>query len=845
MRLISYHIENYGKLSNIDGEFPDGLTCVCEQNGYGKSTLASFLKAMFYGLPSYTAASKTFNDRQRYYPFSGGKFGGSLNFEYGGKEYRIERVFDKKSTSKDTYRVLHGGVDYDGFGEELGKTVFGVDEEAFLRTVFITADKVEIGATHSINEKLGGAVEGDGGFAPAYKALEDAKKSLKAARGGGGKINVEKQRIDELTVAIKNLKDMDESLSREYALREELTVELADLEQELARASEQGVVAQKWKNYDDKAQEYAEKKARLNAYQARYPLGFPTSEERQALQRQWQENNRLHGQLQASAFSPQSEARLRRLDAQFENGAPMSADIDAIRVQVSGFAERKVQKRELQRILDEDAHQELKSRFADGVPSEAELNAYSKRVEVYRQYEQRLKEQMEGLLRRDVKPAKKKNAPSVALLALGALLLCGGAGLFFAQQALGIALMLVGGVGLAAGLVLRAVKPTMPPTNTDSIAALRAEMDPIADELYAFAQAYGYYSEMGAVHTFASLCEGVTRYREVVEREASMRERIVYLDERIRKESEDYYDYLKRYGVTEPSLEAGLDKLSQELREYQRLREEKSNAVAARLELAERIKEGEAAIEGLLGKYGLDASVGTMDGLNRLNADIRACEGLTEELKRLHGELAEYKEKNGLSERPSEGADTAALNAVTSQRRKALADCDRRIADTERQVEGLPELDNALLVARERLELLNDKYALIEDTMSALSDAEQALKDKYIKPIRDRFSVYAEALEKALDEKVSMTKDLEVVFERGGESRSEKHLSAGERSLCALCLRLALVDNMYEGELPFIIMDDPFVHLDAAHMHRAKSLLNTLAASKQIIYFCCHDSRRV
>ena len=105
--------------------------------------------------------------------------------------------------------------------------------------------------------------------------------------------------------------------------------------------------------------------------------------------------------------------------------------------------------------------------------------------------------------------------------------------------------------------------------------------------------------------------------------------------------------------------------------------------------------------------------------------------------------------------------------------------------------------------------------------------------------------MYAEVLERVLGERISMDKDFKIVFERGGEMRSDRHLSAGERSLCALCLRFALIDNMYGEEQPFILMDDPFVHLDETHMVRTRALLHDLAKQKQIIYFCCHESRKI
>ena len=190
-------------------------------------------------------------------------------------------------------------------------------------------------------------------------------------------------------------------------------------------------------------------------------------------------------------------------------------------------------------------------------------------------------------------------------------------------------------------------------------------------------------------------------------------------------------------------------------------------------------------------------------------------------------------------------ADAGKLHIALSSLRRQLADCDKRIAETEREVEKLPDAESELERAEELLKRYKDKYQLLSDTMDALKAAEKSLKDKYIAPIKDKFSVYAEALERVLGEKVTMDSDYRVKFERGGEERSDRHLSAGERSLCALCLRLALIDNMYPDEQPFIVMDDPFVHLDEEHISRTVELLNELAQSRQIIYFCCHESRSV
>ena len=63
MNLIKCHIENFGKLQNFDFEFSKGLNTIKEENGFGKTTFANFIKAMFYGLD---ASKSEKSDRKRY-----------------------------------------------------------------------------------------------------------------------------------------------------------------------------------------------------------------------------------------------------------------------------------------------------------------------------------------------------------------------------------------------------------------------------------------------------------------------------------------------------------------------------------------------------------------------------------------------------------------------------------------------------------------------------------------------------------------------------------------------------------------------------------------------------------
>ena len=106
MKLISAKIENFGKLHDISIDFSDGLNVFLRDNGYGKSTLASFIRGMFYGLQGERKSQDTYNDRKKFRPWQGGTFGGELVFSLGGDKgkYRIVRTFGEKK-AQDTFRL--------------------------------------------------------------------------------------------------------------------------------------------------------------------------------------------------------------------------------------------------------------------------------------------------------------------------------------------------------------------------------------------------------------------------------------------------------------------------------------------------------------------------------------------------------------------------------------------------------------------------------------------------------------------------------------------------------------------------------------------------------------------
>ena len=81
-----------------------------------------------------------------------------------------------------------------------------------------------------------------------------------------------------------------------------------------------------------------------------------------------------------------------------------------------------------------------------------------------------------------------------------------------------------------------------------------------------------------------------------------------------------------------------------------------------------------------------------------------------------------------------------------------------------------------------------------------------------------------------------------VTVDELGRQRDSVSLSSGYRDLVGICLRMALVDAMYKGEAPFLVMDDPFANLDDKKVAAARRFVEELGKTYQVVYFTCSHS---
>ena len=87
-----------------------------------------------------------------------------------------------------------------------------------------------------------------------------------------------------------------------------------------------------------------------------------------------------------------------------------------------------------------------------------------------------------------------------------------------------------------------------------------------------------------------------------------------------------------------------------------------------------------------------------------------------------------------------------------------------------------------------------------------------------------------------------MTED-EIAVMDGGQPRDPSLMSEGTQDLISFCRRMAMIDAMYPGEKPFLVLDDPFSNLDDERLKGGLRFLHSASLEYQIIYLTCHKSR--
>ena len=861
MKLIRCHIENFGGLSDYDLEFAPGLTVIREENGFGKTTLAEFIRAMFYGLPRKTP--KALGKRQKYEPWQGGKYGGSLTFEHDGKEYRIQRTFGATPKS-DTFALidLQTGEKSGAFSDSIGLELFGLDADSFERSTYLPQNR-DGGplSTDSIQAKLGGLVEDEndvGGYEKAVKKLEEKRKTYctRSATSPKGTVPEAAKKILEIREALahaetcaRDLTEAEQTIARLETEQGDTARRIEEVRQELTAANEAAARLAHHQQLERLEKAHRKAAGELETLKDQYPKGIPGQEELTALT---DAVERLASLPPSPVTAADQEAQrfVEENQSRFAQGAPTEDQIAEMRRTCDEYRSLSAQRDACAVPAEEAAELErIRGFLAPGVPEEDTL---ARQMTDLEEAERLRRENMRLASVPGGEAAKKASPLAPILMGLGGVAVLAGIVLFVMNQTApgGIALGL-GLIALAAAVYLTMQSALNRQTTAldPRVQALIQENDARAAELEAavrsFAAPYG--AEVRQIR------EQTARLHILEKREQDLLQRQEQLTKKMDACNESLRAFLDRY--LHPGYRGGgyelLARIQRESDQWERAQQQLKDR-DARVERYQREnREIRQVLEGVWNAYALAPR--SRDQVLRLRDDARQMTRLEQDIQLLTRQIREYRadhEDTLAAPVPHGAADPGELRKQErelldkqGQLGAELLRSRRRQEELFRGAEEIPQLQDQLIHWQERKAADEARVVILDDALAFLEQAKTDLALSYMMPIRESFAGLMSRMAGEQPEKILVTPELVVCLERGGESRKLDYFSAGQTDLVMLCMRLALVDAMFREVKPFVILDDPFVNLDDRHTAQALELLRELARDRQIVYLTCNSSR--
>ena len=290
MKLKSIGITGFGKLRNYNIDLNDNLTVLLEENGWGKSTLSTFIRVMFFGFEGETKRGDIYlKERLRYMPWLGGQYGGNIVFEAGGKEYQLVRSFGKDARS-DTFHLYDNitKLECNDYHDPVGEELFGLNVEGFEKTIYFGQNALETGVNNSINALLGnveGSLDDIGRLNGALAALDQKIRSL-SPDTKKGKLYQLKDEVTALNNDLRTASGVEGQIAFTSANLTNLKKELAEnrkmvtsLEEELKKASVKEMLFAKKEELDRIRARLKEREDRFESVTAGLPSAIEEAED--------------------------------------------------------------------------------------------------------------------------------------------------------------------------------------------------------------------------------------------------------------------------------------------------------------------------------------------------------------------------------------------------------------------------------------------------------------------------------------------------------------------------------------------------------------------------------------
>lgn len=237
MNIDLIHIISFGGIRNREISPDNGVNIILGSNESGKSSVAMFIKFIFYGLSAKAEKTGEASERVRYINRETGQAAGYVIITLdNGTKYRIERavIESDNSPTRERVRIINIQTGESSIGTDPGEIFFGVSCETFMNTCFIGQSsriRPDSGGIEGAVDNLLSSADENIDIKKAIRTLDGMRREILHKNGNGGELNELRERKAALEAEIKNY-------SGKAAEQLSLSVSLSDINKRIDELKE-------------------------------------------------------------------------------------------------------------------------------------------------------------------------------------------------------------------------------------------------------------------------------------------------------------------------------------------------------------------------------------------------------------------------------------------------------------------------------------------------------------------------------------------------------------------------------------------------------------------------------
>ncbi len=785
----------FGKFKNKTLELKEGLNLICGRNEAGKTTIHKFIEGMFFGFFKPYSKNKIYTTNlDKYRPWDGKGYCGAIIYESEGREYRLERGFEKGNEYVRLYDNKTGDditstLDFDpAFKLPKANKHLGINSVLFRNTVSIgqlsnvTDDDLykEIG---DLMLNTQGTMSGDISYKAVISELEKKKSEIGTHKQTKSPLGKSTVRIEELKREREHCILTNEENKEKYNDIKKLNVLLVKLN---------------------------EKKKQLNA-----------AGQRRALAKSLRKYNEyIHIQNEIAQLEEKLKEKTTITDEDYDLYTQKNAQYQMLAKSIKELDEKKQAseqkhieaKVELEQYLISTPKEKMEQMKSDSIVLNQSLEKIAKRKKDVKE------EPQSDINIRYKSLGKKEKIFSVAGTILIILAIVSGIVGYLNGPVYYYAAAVLAALGLA-GLILWRIT-----------GGKRAKIEP----------EYEKYES-----TLSRTYNTIIMYEIDIE-QLKKKYKCQNTDElkATLAEAENYYDNIKGYEKRINDIEAVLRDIENErmlmnAKEHA-LKDDLANIlISAGVTNTEQMKE---AMNAARKKEVVKA---------QLEAKIKAAEELLEDksIEELQSEANKAKMMNISQEEAASQAisiDTETINNEIMRVTSSIASIKGSVSESEALIRSLSEIDEELAKEKNKIREYEEDLAALELALSTIKNISNDIHSDLSNDFNGRISQIISGITQGRYDEVKVNSKMEitVVDSSSGRLAPISSLSGGTIDQLYFAMRFAIIDLMLTNKNIPVFLDDCFLQYDEQRLENILDFIAETSKHRQIVMFSCRSAEK-